>query len=272
MPCDLHVHTTASDGTDSPATVVRRAREAGLSALAITDHDSVDGLGPALEEGRRLSFTVLSGVELSTEEGNQEVHILGYLFEPGNSALRKQLALFRRARRERVVKMVDRLRILGIPVDLEQVWQLAGAGAVGRPHVARMLIQMGVVGSVSEAFEKYLGRDRPAYVPRYKYTPAAAVRLIRQAGGVAVLAHPGLSRCDHLISPLVRQGLQGLEVYYPAHSQEMIWHYRRLCRRYGLVATGGSAYHGREDRENNLLGAATAPDEVVSLLRELARG
>lgn len=271
MPCDLHVHTTASDGADAPGKVVEKARRAGLSALAITDHDTVGGLLPALDAGTKLSFPVLPGVELSTEEEGHEIHILGYLFQIDHSELLARLALFRQARVERVVKMVERLRCLGIPVEVEQVLELAGEGAVGRPHVARALVQVGAVATVGEAFEKYIGKDRVAYVPRYKYTPREAVRLLRRAGGVAVLAHPGLVRCDHLIPRLVAEGLQGLEVFYPAHSEEMVWHYERLCRRYRLVATGGSDYHGSDHREYNRLGAATAPDEVISILQELAR-
>ncbi len=271
MPCDLHVHTTASDGTDTPEKVVAEAQKLGLSALAITDHDTVNGILPALAAGRRLSFPVLPGVELGTEEGGREVHILGYLFDIHDSKLLERLALLRRSRVERVVKMVERLRSLGIPVEVEQVLELAGGGAVGRPHVGRALVQVGAVGTVAEAFEKYIGKDRVAYVPRYKYAPREAVHLIRQAGGVAVLAHPGLVRCDHLIPGLVAEGLQGLEVYYPGHSEEMVWHYQRLCRRYHLVATGGSDYHGPYHREYNRLGAATAPDELIPILKELAR-
>lgn len=271
MYCDLHVHTTASDGTDSPELVVSRAREMGLTALAITDHDTVGGIEPALSASRQLSLTVLPGVELSTEEKGREIHILGYLIDPNAPALLEQLSLFRKARVERVVKMVDKLRALGLPVEEEQVLQLAGEGAVGRSHVARALVHVGAVNSTDEAFKKYIGKDRPAYVPRFRYTPGEAVRLIRAAGGVPVLAHPGLAGYDEVIPQLVGEGLQGLEVYYPAHSPAMIWHYERLCRRYRLVATGGSDYHGTKYREHHQLGATTVPDRVVQVLRELSR-
>ncbi len=270
MPCDLHVHTSASDGTDVPEKVVEDAYRAGLSALAITDHDTLDGIPPALAAGRKLSICVLPGVEFSTEENGHELHILGYLFQLDHPELLEQLAFFRQTRLERVVKMVERLRRLGIPVELEQVLELAGEGAVGRPHVARALVQIGAVATVGEAFEKYIGKDRVAYVPRYKLAPREAINLLHRAGGVAVLAHPGLTRCDYLIPRLVDDGLQGLEVYYPAHSQEMVWHYEKLCRRYHLVATGGSDYHGSEHREHGCLGASTAPDEVIWALKELA--
>lgn len=270
MPCDLHVHTTASDGTESPQEVVEKAKRLGLSALAITDHDTVKGIAPALEAGCRFGIAVLPGVELAAEEGEREVHILGYLFDPHHPALARELARFEKARLERVEKMVKKLRAMGVPLELERVLELAGGGTVGRPHVARALVELGAVGSVAEAFARYLDRHRPAYVPRLKFAPEEAVLLIRRAGGVAVLAHPGLSQCRDIIPRLVSAGLRGLEVYHPEHPPDLVDYYREFCRRYGLVATGGSDYHGTDHRKYNRLGETTAPDEVVEKLIELA--
>lgn len=270
MPCDLHVHTSASDGTENPAEVVEKAGKAGLTALAVTDHDTIRGVAPALEAGREIGITVLPGVELAAEEEDGEVHLLGYLFDPHHPLLREELARLEKARLARVERMVEKIRALGIPLALERVLALAGEGTVGRPHVARALVEIGAVGSVAEAFARYLERHGPAYVPRLKMAPEEAVLLIRRAGGVAVLAHPGLSRCEELIPRLVSAGLQGLEVYHPEHTPQMVEHYRGLCRRYGLLATGGSDYHGAGHRRYSRLGEVTAPDEVVEKMLALA--
>lgn len=264
MPCDLHVHTSASDGTESPAEVVEKARRAGLTALAITDHDTVMGVAPALEAGREVGLAVLPGVELAAEEEDGgEVHILGYLFDPHHPLLQETLARLEKARLARVERMVEKIRALGIPLALERVLALAGGGTVGRPHVARALVEIGAVESVAEAFARYLERHGPAYVPRLKMAPEEAVLLIRRAGGIAVLAHPGLSCGEELIPRLVSAGLQGLEVYHPEHTPQMVEHYRELCRRHGLLATGGSDYHGAGHRRYSRLGGVTVPAEVV---------
>lgn len=272
MAVDLHVHTTASDGTGTPAQVVAMAKELALEALAITDHDTVAGVAPALAAGRESGLAVLPGVELGTRFGSREIHMLGYLIDVEDGQLLSVLEMFRRDRKQRLEKMLVRLAGLDLFLQREQVMAEARVGAVGRPHVARALVKTGAVSSVEEAFDLYLGDGRPAYVPRLKYTSEAAIELIRRAGGVAVLAHPGLNRCDELIPDLIRAGLQGLEVYHPAHDAATTEHYRELCRRYRLVGTGGSDFHGPDHRKHGRLAAATAPGEVVRKLKELAGG
>ncbi|OAT86701.1 PHP domain-containing protein [Desulfotomaculum copahuensis] len=272
MAADLHVHTTASDGTGTPAQVVAMAKGLGLDALAITDHDTVAGVVPALAAGRELGQVVLPGVELGTRYGGREIHMLGYLIDVNDGPLLSTLEMFRHDREQRLEKMLARLAGLGFPLTREQVAAEVRGGAVGRPHVARALVKTGAVSSLEEAFDLYLGDGRPAYVPRLKYTPEAAIGLIRHAGGVAVLAHPGLSRCDELIPGLVRAGLQGLEVYHPEHDAAATERYRMLCRRCRLVGTGGSDFHGLDHRKHGRLAAATAPGEVVRELKELAGG
>ncbi|MFZ5647035.1 MAG: PHP domain-containing protein [Bacillota bacterium] len=271
MLADLHVHTTASDGTDSPEEVVGRAVSLGLGALAIADHDTVDGVEPALDEGRRKRLDVLPAVELGTEYGGREVHMLGYLVDIRSGELLDRLAFFRSGRQDRAVRMVDKLRKLGFPVTYQRVAEIAGYGSVGRVHIARAMIETGIVKSVDEAFELYIGEGKPGYEPRTKCTPSEAVRIIRDAGGVPVLAHPGLSRAGELIPDLLSQGLQGVEVYHPGHNQGLSQYYLQLCRRYGLVATGGSDYHGVESKKHNCLGAFTVHCRVVEEIRELAR-
>ncbi|HBQ28392.1 MAG TPA: phosphatase [Desulfotomaculum sp.] len=291
MACDLHIHTCASDGTDTPFMVVNKAKIAGLRAIAITDHDTVEGVAPALTAARLLSLEVLPGIELSTEEKNKEVHILGYLINLNQKEFLAQLVLFQQERKKRLVKIVDKLQTLGLPVTVAKVEAIAKGKSVGRPHVARALMEIKAVKNVSEAFEKYLEIGRPAYVPRFKYTPVAAIQLIRLAQGVPVMAHPGLTGLDDLIPDLVKEGLQGLEVVYPGYSPQMVAYYYNLCRTYNLVPTGGSDYHGPEhenkehllevrgskfevrssDRLTHKFAEVTVPYATVQALKDLVR-
>lgn len=271
MRADLHVHTTASDGTDSPEEVVARAASIGLGLLAIADHDTLEGIQPAVEEGLKRNVEVMPAIELGTEHRGQEIHILGYMIDTCNGRLRSELAFFRDTRTERVTRMVHRLNKLGFSISMPRVLEIAGQGSVGRPHIARAMVEKGFVGSVEEAFDHYLGEGKPGFEPRLKCTPAQAVHIIRLAGGVAVLAHPGLSPDDGLISTLIPEGLQGIEVYHPSHAPEVRNHYLRLCEHYGLVATGGSDYHGKEGKKHNRLGECTVSRRVADRIRDLAR-
>lgn len=269
MQADLHVHTTASDGTDSPEEVVARAAAMGLGALAIADHDTLEGIHPAMEEGRRRNLEVLPAIELGTDHRGREIHILGYMIDVSNDHLLSQLAFFRKTRSERVIRMVDRLNKLGFPITLERVLEMAGCGSVGRPHIARALVEKGFAKSLEEAFDRFIAEGRPGFEPRSKCTPAQAVHIIRLAGGVAVLAHPGLGQDDDLIPALIPEGLQGIEAYHPGHSPEASRYYLKICERHGLVATGGSDYHG-ENYKLNRLGACTVPCRVVDQIKSLA--
>ncbi|MBC7235484.1 MAG: PHP domain-containing protein [Chloroflexi bacterium] len=261
---DLHVHTSISDGTLTPSEVVRLALRHGIKVLAITDHDTVEGVPEALQAAAGSALRVIPGVEISTHLADAELHILGYLIDHTHPVLADTLAHFRRQRLDRARRMVRRLEDLGIPLSWERVLDLAGQGVVGRTHVARALQEAGFVGSIQEAFREYLGRKGPAYVPRPKMTPGQAIELIRSAGGVPVLAHPwGLTS---FIPELVRDGLQGLEVYYPGYSVEIVAELERLTRQYDLVCTGGSDFHGLDEAPENQLGAVSVPK---ACLREL---
>ncbi|MGQ9558217.1 MAG: PHP domain-containing protein [Desulfurispora sp.] len=270
MQADLHVHTTASDGTDTPQQVVARAAQLGLGAVAITDHDTVEGIEPALRAARDYGIQVVPGIELGTEISGREVHLLGYFIDYRQPYFLEQLADFQQRRLIRVRKMARRLNELGFSVTMDRVLEIAGGGAVGRPHLARALLELGAVNSVEEAFEKWLAQGRPAYVPRFKYTPGEGVRLLRRAGGVPVMAHPVLAGLDELIPELVQEGLLGLEVYYPAHDAGDVQRYLAYCRRYNLLATGGSDYHGALHRENNALGSAGVDMQVLRTMEQLA--
>ncbi len=269
LSADLHIHTDASDGAETPAQVVYRAKTAGLKAIAITDHETASGIVPALEAGRGLSLEVLPGVEMSTEHKGSEVHLLGYLMDYRNPVFLSFLELLKQKRKERAEKIATKLRELGVQVTLDQILAVAGKGTVGRPHVARALIKSGLVQSVAQAFEQYLGTGRPAYVPRFKYSTGEAIRLIREAGGVTVLAHPVIDNSEGFIAEFVKDGLQGLEVYYPGHGPETITRFLETCRLYNLVSTGGSDFHGDQSR-HGYIGEVTVPYQSVVDLKKRA--
>ncbi len=269
MLADLHVHTTASDGADSPEEVVFLAASMGLAALAVTDHDTLEGIQPAVEEGRRRGLEVLPAIEMGTEYKGREVHVLGYSIDVTSGELLAELDFFRRTRLERVSGMVRKLNRIGFGLALRRVLEIAGTGSVGRPHIARAMIEAGMAESVEEAFDLYLGEGKPAFEPRLKYSPARAVGLIRRAGGVAVLAHPGLTGADELIPSLVPEGLQGIEVYHPGNPPGAVEHYLGICRKYGLLATGGSDYHGSGSRKYDRPGACAVSYRVVEQIKML---
>ncbi len=270
MLADLHIHTTASDGTSKPSEVVRMAEKLGLSAVAITDHDTMEGISEAEAEAERCGIEVLSGVELSTEYNGLEVHVLGYCIDPSNEVFGEYLHTFKNARYTRAEKMVSKLRDLGININFDSVLELAGTGSVGRAHIARALMNAGKISSMAEAFDKYIGFGKAAYVPRLKLSPEDMVRAVIRVGGVPVLAHPGITCADDLIIYLIEHGLQGIEVYHPKHTREMQQHYLALCRKYGLIATGGSDFHGSGMTGHGRLGEAVVEYETVLKLRERA--
>lgn len=268
---DLHTHTIASDGQLKPRELVRLAKEKGLAALAITDHDTIDGLKEALDAGRDYQVEVIPGIELSTEWENRDVHLLGYYIDFQKEELQRFLIKLQEARYRRGQEMVARLQRLGYDLTWEEVTRFVGGKAVGRLHVAQALVDKGLVPSIEIAFTELLERGRPAYVPRYKLSPGEAIELIRIWGGVAVLAHPGLIGCDGIIRELVERGLQGLEVYYPLHDAETTEHYFNLAQELGLLVTGGSDFHGVQDEDHAELGAVTVGEKEINLLKKCAR-
>jgi predicted metal-dependent phosphoesterase TrpH len=267
---DLHIHTTASDGLLTPAEVVRVALEKGLSAIAITDHDTTDGLDEAVAAARGHELEVIPGIELSAEQGSREVHILGYYVNHRDRDLQEKLEVLGRARRERARRMVGKLASMGLPVSWERVLEIAGdSSAFGRPHVAQALQEKGYVGSINEAFYKFIGLGGPAYVARYKLTPTQALEIIRAAGGLPVLAHPW--RQEDVVIKLAGCGLVGLEAYYPRYSHEEREELAKLGQRYGLLATGGTDFHGYEQNGPLSLGDVPVPADSVERLRALGK-
>ncbi|MBI2914931.1 MAG: PHP domain-containing protein [Firmicutes bacterium] len=268
---DLHVHSTESDGTLTPSQIVQAAEDLGLAAVSVTDHDSTAGVREALSASAEFGIEVLTGVEVSTEVGQTEVHILGYLIDPEHCRLTTSLTELRDARRERVARMVDLLRRQGYGIDLLRVQELAGTGAIGRPHVARALVEKGYVRSQEEAFDRLIGRGRAAYVDRFRLRPREAVLLIGEAGGVPVLAHPGLMKDDSMIPDLVEQGVLGIEAYHPEHSAGECCRYDQVARERGLLVTGGSDCHGPGGSKGMLMGQVVVPYASVEALKECRR-
>lgn len=268
--CDLHTHSTWSDGVESPAKVVEHALDRKLSALALTDHDTLKGLAQARDRAAGSELEIISGVELSSARGDFEIHILGYFFDEENSELLEQLESFRSIRRERAVSMVNRLQKMGIHVEVEDVFRRARGNTVGRPHIAEAMLDSGHVSSLEDAFRRYLGNGGPAWVPKPAFTPEDAIGLVRRAGGVAVIAHPATIGRDDLIADLVKAGLVGLECIHPKHDRMTQDRYEKVALELGLVATGGSDCHGRRT-SGSMIGYGNVPASVVDSLREAAQ-
>lgn len=263
---DLHLHTTYSDGTDRPERVVELAHEAGLSAMAITDHDNTDALAVAEPVARRHGIELIPAIEMSASAEGLEVHLLGFFLDLTNPALIRHLATQKARRVERVREMVRRLQRAGVHLEPEEVFAFAGEGTVGRPHVARALQKRGYVSTTSEAFSKYIGPDSPGFVPGSTLLPAQVIGMIREAGGVPVLAHPIYLKRDPLIQQFMREGLVGLEVYHSGHPPETIRHYEAIADHLRLLKTGGSDYHGTT-KEGLPIGSVKVPYALVDALR-----
>ncbi len=243
---DLHMHSTASDGSRSPAEVVRAAKRASLAAIALTDHDTVAGLAEAFAVGTELGIRVVNGVELSAVEGDTETHLLG-LHLTDTAVLERGLGALREMRGRRAARIVELLQSKGVQITLDDVLLQAGAGAIGRPHVARALVADGWATDVRDAFDRYLGAGRPAYVAKDQLTMREAIAMVHAAGGLAILAHPGPGGTRERIEPLVGLGLDGVEVKHPSHSPQDVARLRACVDQLGLIPSGGSDWHGAAD-------------------------
>lgn len=271
---DLHLHTTVSDGALRPEELVRAASIAGIQVMAVTDHDSVDGIRDAERAASDLSIQVIPGIEVSASLDGDDVHVLGYFLDPDDRVLREALSRLQEGRVAQARSMVERLAELGWPLDWDRVMAIAQGGSIGRPHIARALIERGYVGSVDEAFSRFLRRGGPGYVEGQKLLPQEAVSLIKEAGGVPSLAHPiivGASDyrldLDRLLPVMVEAGLDGIEAYYKGYTPEVTAFLFGLASRYRLVPTGGSDFHGGGVVADAELGAVEVPWETVERLR-----
>ncbi|MBD2871465.1 PHP domain-containing protein [Paenibacillus arenilitoris] len=276
---DLHTHTTASDGMQSPAENVRLAKEAGLAAVAITDHDTVAGVEAAVIEGGRIGIAVVPGVEVSTVAGGKDIHILGYYTNNKDERWLARLAGLRGTREQRNAMIVGKLQELGIAITMEDV--LAAAkdgdsqsrhakeGSIGRPHIAEALVRKGAVSTIKEAFDRYLAAGAAAYANPPRVHPLEAIAWIKEAGGTSVIAHPGLYGDDALVEELLGQGAQGVEAYHSDHSEEEEERYAKLAEKHGAIVTGGSDFHGSRQGQvfHGAVGSRTVSTEVLDRLK-----
>ena len=267
MFADLHLHTFFSDGTFTPEELVERASKLGFAAIALTDHDTVEGCGRAAAACAAANTEFISGTELTAEHADTEVHILAYFVDTQNQALLTRIAGFQSVRQSRIREMVAALNKLGIPLKAESVFALANCKSPGRPHVARAMVKEKLIGNLDEAFERYLKKGRPAWVPKTKMSALEGVELIHQAGGLAVMAHPGLNRTDEIIPDLVTAGLDGIECFHTKHSTAMSERYLEIAEKYNLLVTGGSDCHGFS-KNKPLIGTVKLPYEYVEKMKE----
>lgn len=269
MFADLHLHTNFSDGTYTPEELVSQAAKQRLAAIALTDHDTVEGCERAANACRALEIEFIAGTELTAEQSDNEIHILGYLIDTHNPKLLSEIAKFQAVRQSRIHEMVAKLNELNVPLRAEDVFALANCRSPGRPHVARALVKEGLVGSLDEAFERFLKKHRPAWVPKAKMSAQVAIELIHQANGLAVMAHPGLNRSDEVIPDLVEAGLDGIECFHTKHSTVIAEHYLEIADKFNLLVTGGSDCHGLS-KGKPLIGTIRLPYQHVEKLKAKA--
>jgi len=280
MSIDLHTHTTASDGSLTPSQLVRYAKQKGLTVIAITDHDTTDGNGEAMAEGRHQEIVVVPGVEISVDHTPGSMHMLGYFIDIESAGLKEKLHLLQDSRADRNPRIIEKLNALGVSITYQEVIEVSGGGQVGRPHIAQVLMQKGYTKGIQEAFDRYLGKGAPAYFDKFRLEPAQAIGMITDAGGVAVLAHPFTLNCttshlEGLVEELISLGLQGIEVYYTEHSLKQVSCYESLVKRYNLIATGGSDFHGANTEGIDLgrgRGGLHIPYELFEKLKNRSEG
>jgi len=266
MFADLHLHTNFSDGTYTPEELVGHARRHGLSAIALTDHDTVEGCERTAVAANEVGIEFIPATELTAELGDIELHLLGYFLDTGNPRLLEEMSRFQEVRQNRIREMVARLNQTGLPLNADAVFAIANCRSPGRPHVGRALVQAGLCRSLDEAFELYLKKNRPAWVPKFKMSALSAIELIHQAGGLAVMAHPGLNRSDNIIPELVDAGLDGIECFHTRHTPSTSEHYLRIADEHHLLVTGGSDCHG-QSKGRPLIGTVKLRYEYVERLK-----
>ena len=269
MPADLHVHTTASDSTLTPREVIGECVVHGIEMVAVTDHDTVEGVAETEAAGREVGVRVVPGVEMTSYVDGREIHILGLFIDVQNGAFRDLARLACVARHERVHKMVGLLQQHNIEITADDVMAAAGPGVPGRPHVAQAMVKQGGVSSVSDAFKYYIANDGPAYVPKYDLSPAEVAGVIHGAGGVSIVSHPGVGLTDSLVRQLIADGVQGIEAFHPLHGPAQVERYLAMARELGALVSGGSDSHGGM-RDATRIGAVLLDDEYVETLEARA--
>ena len=273
---DLHIHSTYSDGVLKPAELVDLAKSQGLSAISITDHDTAGGTDEAIQRGFEKGIEVITGIEISSWHGDTSMHILGYLFRSDDEQFNSRLQLLQQGRETRNIRIIENLNKLGITVELEELLQYSEYGQTGRPHIARLLVDKGIAKTVDLAFKYYLGRGAAAYAERFRFSARDAIAMIREAGGVAVLAHPSsldpsLRSTPSLLKDLHKVGLNGVEVYYPSHSSKAVKALLKMAGDIGLLITGGSDFHGPERsgyKINKWVHKTNIPYDLVTAIKK----
>ncbi len=266
---DMHTHTTFSDGNNSPCALVRLAKSKGIDALGITDHDSVEGINQAIECGKEYGIKIIPGVELSTDVNDKEVHILGYFIDYTDKSLKEYLDFFRKERAHRAKRIIKKLNSLDIKINFDQVLQEARYSAIGRPHIANVMIKNNFVSNYQEAFQKYLGDYAPAYERKIHVSLKSAIKLINDSKGLAFLAHPGKMPED-LLQTILASEIDGIEVVHPSHSESRSKFYRGLVNQYCLLASGGSDFHGGIKNDEHNFGKYVIPYDLVSEIQSMA--
>jgi len=264
---DLHTHTTYSDGILTPEELLKKAAEAGLDAISITDHDSIDGCVEAHALSKEYLVEIIDGIEFSCYEDGKEFHVLGYNFDPYNTVLTKYLVEFRDARFIRAEKIVAKINHLGVSIKFDDIAIKAGKAPIARPHIAAVLLDMGVLDNLKEAFWKYLAEGKPAYEPKANFSITQALNVINKSGGVAILAHPGKYLSQDELSNIIKLGIDGIEVVHPSHDKTTENFYRKIASQYWLLATGGSDFHGNRDYDDDNFGKFKLPYSVVNSIK-----
>ena len=265
---DLHIHSCYSDGLYTPFQIIEQAREKGIKAISITDHDTVQGVEETLDLAGRMNIMAIPACEISTMVGNREIHILGYHLDWRNAQLNKRLAWLCQKRERRVQQMVKNLAGIGITIHLDDVFSFSGKGSTGRRHIAMAVIKKGYETAISEVFKKYIGYGKPGFVPKIAISPEEAIDLVLMAKGIPVFAHPGLSQMDQCILKWKGKGLQGIEVYHSSQNEEVSRFYEQLAKKYNLCITGGSDFHGTGEN-HHLIGTVRLPYKYVERLNQL---
>lgn len=255
MFTDLHLHTTYSDGSLTPNELIKKAKELGYSAIAVTDHDTVKGIDEAIKAGQENDLEVIPGIEFNTRFQNYDVHILGYLIDYDNIYLLNLLNKIKKERKDRIKKMLQLLKDLyGFEISLKEIKEISANNIIGRSHIARLLIEKGYLENWSKIFDNYIGKGQPAYIDRKKITPFEAIDIIKKADGIPVIAHPGLIENNNLVQKIVNYGIDGIEVYYPEHNDSQTTYFKELAEKNELLITGGSDCHGPHNKDGLRLG------------------
>ncbi len=268
LKIDLHTHTTYSDGTLSPSALVQRAYDCGITAISITDHDSLNGLQEAIECGKDLGIDVIPGVEISTDLDDKEIHLLAYFIDIENEEFQKYLSFFRDERFHRAKRIVRKLQNLGLHITIDDVMAQAQNSAVGRPHIAYALMELGIIKNYTEAFEKYIGDYGPAFERKIHVSPHSALKLISDAGGLSFIAHPGYMK-ESLLLSLIKAGIDGIECVHPSHNESQVTFYRGIVNQYCLLETGGSDFHGGKKMDDETLGKFYIGQNQLEAMRKM---